>query len=97
MLSLARIQLDMLSLYDVEMDLRKEAKKIVSVFTSEARMKKIELVLKFGPSIEQARVTGIKTDPVRLGQVITNLISNGAWSTSRKEEADGSHPFHRLE
>jgi len=34
-LSLARIQLDMLSLYDVEMDLKKEAKKILSVFAGQ--------------------------------------------------------------
>lgn len=77
-LSLARIQLDMLSLYDVEMDLRKEARKVVSVFSSEAKSKKIELVLEFGQSLDMAKVAGIKTDPVRLGQVVTNLISNGA-------------------
>lgn len=76
-MSLARIQLDMLSLYDVEMDLRKEAKKIISVFSSEGKMKRIDLALEFGKSMEMAKVYGIKTDPVRLGQVVTNLISNG--------------------
>jgi signal transduction histidine kinase len=76
-LSLARIQLDMLSLYDVEMDLKKEARKILSVFASEGKSKRIDLDLRFGQSLEMARVAGIKTDPVRLGQVITNLISNG--------------------
>lgn len=77
MLSLARIQLDMLSLYDVEMDLKKEAKKILSVFAAEGKMKQIELGLQLGQSLEQAKVAEIKTDPVRLGQVVTNLISNG--------------------
>lgn len=83
-LSLARIQLDMLTLYDVEMDLKKEAKKIMSVFASEGKMKQIELGLKFGQSLHLARVVGIKTDPVRLGQVVTNLISNGtvAWPSA---------------
>lgn len=76
-LSLARIQLDMLSLYDVEMDLKKEARKIISVFASEGKMKQIDLELRFGESLRMARVAGIKTDPVRLRQVITNLISNG--------------------
>lgn len=75
-LSLARIQLDMLSLHDVETDLRKEAKKVLSVFSSEAKMKKIELRLQFGETIEMAQVQKIKTDHVRLGQVVTNLISN---------------------
>lgn len=67
----------MLSLYDIEMDLRKEARKVVSVFTSEAKSKKIDLVLEFGESMEMAKVAGIKSDPTRLGQVVTNLISNG--------------------
>lgn len=75
-LSLARIQLDMLSLHDVETDLRKEAKKVLSVFSSEAKMKKIELRLAFGETVEQAQISKIKTDHVRLGQVVTNLISN---------------------
>lgn len=67
----------MLSLYDVEMDLKKEAKKILSVFAAEGKMKQIELGLQLGQSLEQAKVAEIKTDPVRLGQVVTNLISNG--------------------
>lgn len=49
---------------------------VVSVFASEAKMKKIELVLEFGDTIEQSRISMIKTDHVRLGQVITNLVSN---------------------
>ena len=84
----------MLSLHDVETDLRKEAKKVsqficigfrmrlltfgevLSVFASEAKMKKIELRLQFGETINQAMVSKIQTDHVRLGQVVTNLISN---------------------
>ncbi len=60
---------DMLSLHAIEMDLRKEARKVLSVFASEARTKKIELVLDFGDTMDLAKVSGIKTDPVRLGQV----------------------------
>lgn len=59
----------MLSLYAIEMDLRKEARKVLSVFASEAKMKRIELVLEFGKTLDLAMVNGIKTDPVRLGQV----------------------------
>jgi signal transduction histidine kinase len=68
--------MDMLSLHDIGMDVRKEARKVLSVFASEAKMKRIELELVFGETMEIAKVAGIKTDPVRLGQVITNLISN---------------------
>ncbi|EJT46944.1 hypothetical protein A1Q1_04314 [Trichosporon asahii var. asahii CBS 2479] len=75
-LSLARIQLDMLSLHDVEMDMQHEARKKLSVFASEARMKNIDIDLQFDESLDRLGVYGIKTDPVRLGQVVTNLISN---------------------
>ncbi|WWD16672.1 hypothetical protein CI109_101102 [Kwoniella shandongensis] len=84
-LSLARIQLDMLSLHDIEMDLRREAKKVLSVFASEAKMKKIELVLEFGKTLGLAKVMSIKTDPVRLGQVVTNLISNAIRFTASSD------------
>ncbi|WVQ94591.1 hypothetical protein IAU59_001671 [Kwoniella sp. CBS 9459] len=75
-LSLARIQLDMLTMHDFEMDLRKEAKKIVSVFAPEAKMKKIDLELEFGENIKRTGTTVLKTDHVRLQQIVTNLISN---------------------
>ena len=60
---------DMLSLHAIEMDLRKAARKVRSVFASEAKMKKIELALDFGDTMELAKVSLIKTDPVRLEQV----------------------------
>jgi signal transduction histidine kinase len=39
-------------------------------------MKRIELQLRFGGSLEKAQISKVKTDHVRLGQVVTNLISN---------------------
>lgn len=39
-------------------------------------MKRIDLQLQFGNTLDMAHMTRIKTDHVRLGQVVTNLISN---------------------
>jgi signal transduction histidine kinase len=46
------------------------------VFSSEAKMKRIDLQLQFGNTLDVAQMAKIKTDHVRLGQVVTNLISN---------------------
>jgi signal transduction histidine kinase len=83
-LSLARIQLDMLSLHAIETDLRKEARKVIGVFASEAKMKKID-----------SKITTIDTDPVRLGQVVTNLISNAIRFTATSGRSDAK-TFRRL-
>jgi hypothetical protein len=75
----------MLSLHDVEMDLRPEARKVMSVFSTEARMKKINIQLLFAPTLDLLGIHSIKTDPVRLGQVVTNLISNAIRFTSNSD------------
>lgn len=49
-------------------------------------MKRIELKLQFGETIDQAMVAKIKTDHVRLGQVVTNLISNAIRFTAGSGE-----------
>jgi signal transduction histidine kinase len=80
--------------------LQQEAQKVVSIFQNEARMKRINLSLNIGESINRTGVTSIKTDPVRLNQVyvsivehmslvlidsVTNLLSNGIRFTSTSE------------
>ncbi|WVQ95071.1 hypothetical protein IAU59_002164 [Kwoniella sp. CBS 9459] len=81
-LSLGRIQLE---LFDVETSVRQQVQKVVSVFRSEARMNRISLSSKMGPNAAKLGVDMIKTDPVRLGQVMTNLLSNGIRFTSNSE------------
>lgn len=68
-LSLGKIQLDLLQMFDVETNIRDEAQKIVNVFQNEARMNRIDLSLTFSKAFEELGVHTIKTDPVRLGQV----------------------------
>jgi len=68
-LSLGKIQLDLLQMFDVETNIREEAQKIVNVFQNEARMNRVDLTLTFSDAFNQLGVSNIKTDPVRLGQV----------------------------
>lgn len=68
-LSLGKIQLDLLQMFDVETNIRDEAQKIVNVFQNEARMNRVELSLRFSDAFDELGISSIKTDPVRLGQV----------------------------
>lgn len=49
---------------------------MVQSFASEAKSQKVKLLLDIGDSLLQCQVSSIKTDHVRLGQIVTNLISN---------------------
>ena len=96
----------MLSLHAIDMDLRKEARKVLSVFASEAKMKKIELALDFGDTLLRAKVNEVKTDPVRLGQVSwwrSTELTLGRHESNRKRcavlpfRADSSYSIYRFE
>lgn len=39
-------------------------------------MKRITIDVEFSPSLDQLGVTHVNTDHVRLGQIVTNLVSN---------------------
>lgn len=75
----------MLSFHDVEMNFRQETQNVLSIFNNEARMKRVDLQLTFGDTLDQLGIELIKTDPVRLGQVITNLTSNAIRFTTQSE------------
>nr|XP_019044826.1 hypothetical protein I302_06740 [Kwoniella bestiolae CBS 10118]OCF23756.1 hypothetical protein I302_06740 [Kwoniella bestiolae CBS 10118] len=72
-LSLGKIQLEM---FDVEVDMTRETQKTMSIFQNEARMKRINLSLELGEGFKTLGLKTVKTDPVRLNQIVTNLLSN---------------------
>lgn len=75
-LSLSRIQLNVLSIHPVEFDLVQEIKRITSLFRNETDMKHIRLQVNIGESLQRIGITRISADRVRFDQVITNLLSN---------------------
>jgi hypothetical protein len=56
-------------MFDVETDLYQEAQKVISVFQNEARMKGISLSFHGSPAFKQLGLSGVMTDPLRLGQM----------------------------
>lgn len=85
-LSLSRIQLNVLSIHATEFDLEKEVGRIVSLFRNEARMKNINLDVKFGDSLKLLGVKDVSSDKARFGQVITNLLSNAIKFTDTSKD-----------
>lgn len=75
-LSLSRMQLNVLSIYPVDFNLVKEIRRIVSLFRNELKMKRIDVDISIGDSLEQLGISGVSSDRARFAQVITNLLSN---------------------
>ncbi len=63
---------------------RTESSKVLSVFAVEARRLAIDLSIDFGPGVDACGGV-VLTDPVRLGQVYNNLISNGLRFTAASD------------
>jgi signal transduction histidine kinase len=55
------------------------------MFAIEAKMKQIELVLEFGETIDRTGAHMLKADNVRLGQIVTNLLSNAIRFTASSD------------
>jgi PAS domain S-box-containing protein len=84
-LSLGKLSLDKLAMFDVATDVRAEVSKLVSVFHNEAAMARVELNLGCSPNLSAAGGR-LLLDPVRFGQVVTNLLSNAIRFTSTSRE-----------
>ncbi|KAG8934382.1 hypothetical protein FRC01_003339 [Tulasnella sp. 417] len=75
-LSLSRLQLDTLSIHTVDFQLVPELQRIISIFSNELKMKKINLDVKVGKSVTVLNIDRITSDRTRFAQILTNLMSN---------------------
>src|SRR2546430_10511004 len=72
LLDFSKIEAGKLVLENVEMDLRRTIEDIVELLAERAHVKGLELAC----SIPADLVAQVKGDPLRLGQVLTNLVGN---------------------
>lgn len=80
-LDLSKIESGKLELENVEMDLRASVEEIARLMAPQAAASGVELVLDVDPQLP-ARLRG---DPVRISQVVLNLVSNALKFTKRGE------------
>src|SRR2546421_9455760 len=72
LLDFSKIEAGKLELENVDMDLRRTLEDVVDLLAERARAKGLELAC----SIPANLATHVKGDPLRLGQVLTNLLGN---------------------
>ncbi|CAE6344989.1 unnamed protein product [Rhizoctonia solani] len=88
-LSLSRIQLNMLTIVPTDFDIRHETSQILLVFRNELIAKNIDFKLNLGQGADIFGLRTINTDRSRFAQIITNLMSNAIrftdMSTSLRE------------
>jgi PAS domain S-box-containing protein len=72
LLDFSKIEAGKLELENVDMDLRRTVEDVVDLLAERAHIKGLELAC----SIPADLVTHVKGDPLRLGQVLTNLVGN---------------------
>ena len=72
LLDFSKIEAGKLELENVDMDLRRTLEDVVDLLAERARAKGLELAC----SIPANLATHVKGDPLRLGQVLTNLVGN---------------------
>ncbi|QRV93276.1 response regulator receiver [Ceratobasidium sp. AG-Ba] len=75
-LSLSRIQLNVLPIIPTEFDIRRETGQILMVFRNELMSKDINFQLDLGRGADILGCKTVNTDRSRFAQIITNLMSN---------------------
>ena len=72
LLDFSKIEAGKLELENVDMDLRTTLEDIVDLLAERAHLQGLELACSIPPEL----ITHVKGDPLRLGQVLTNLVGN---------------------
>jgi len=72
LLDFSKIEAGKLELENVDMDLRRTLEDIVELLAERAHVKGLDLACSIPPDL----VTHVRGDPLRLGQILTNLVGN---------------------
>jgi signal transduction histidine kinase/DNA-binding response OmpR family regulator len=80
-LDFSKIEAGKLELEVFEFNLRECIEKVVELFAERAQSKGLELVYQIGPDVP----TSVRGDPVRVRQILSNLVSNAIKFTERGE------------
>ncbi|MFH7563950.1 hybrid sensor histidine kinase/response regulator [Oceanimonas smirnovii] len=80
-LDLTKVEAGKLELENIEFDLNEQLEQLAVLFADMSEQKQLEVIINKAPSVPD-RLLG---DPLRLGQVLTNLVSNALKFTERGE------------
>ncbi|QRV90185.1 response regulator receiver [Ceratobasidium sp. AG-Ba] len=86
-LSLSRIQLNALSIHPTTFDVKQQVQQVLSIFRNELGSKSISFSANFSKRTEQPALRIVSSDRDRLGQIITNLMSNAIRFTEMSAHA----------
>ena len=88
-LDISKVEAGMMELENVDFDLRRALEKTVEALAVTAHQKKLELICDLHPELP----SHIKGDPLRLRQVLTNLLNNAIKFTEHGEVVISARPL----
>ncbi len=80
-LDFSKIEAGKLQICPVAFDLEQLVNEVIAAFAAKAEAKQLDLILDMAPTIP----TTVKADPVRLRQILTNLLANAVKFTEKGE------------
>lgn len=80
-LDLTKVEAGKLELEDIDFDLNQQLERLSGLFADMSEQKQLEVIINKAPEVPDF----IRGDPLRLGQVLVNLVSNAVKFTERGE------------
>lgn len=80
-LDLTKVEAGKLELEDIAFDLNEQLERLAGLFADLSEQKQLEVIINKAPNVPD----WLQGDPLRLGQVLTNLVSNALKFTERGE------------